>query len=523
MNGPATLTARYGAAALRQLDEARTRPVLMVLAFALLLALPALINGKPFLFYDSAHYFDIGQSIVLKLKDALAPAAEAAAVGAAAAADAVSVAPADPGGGLVAIAGGRSPVYSLIVYIYGNTYSLFAVVAIQSLIAGWLLFRTLDLFLGTARNAEKLALVAALSALTPLGFHAGFIMPDVFAGLFVLAALNLIFDRTLNRADTLVMAALLILSACMHSTILPLGMVFILSVLAVKCLPALRGDVNFSAAGWIAASLALALAVSGAYKIGVEKATGEAVQNPPYLMARLIADGTGTKYLQEHCSTQSFAACAFRDTDYVDHNDFLWGGSGAAVNFSTMDMATKHRLQAEEIDFVRAVIAAYPGQQAAASIGNALHQLVMTGITETQFGAEHMVHQATFGSSAILEHEPGVAACRAGTVPCRERSPVREAWGTTILWVTLAAMAVLLVWTGRDLLALWRGEALSPARRRLALAGAICLTLLAANAVVCGVLSAPHDRYQARLAWIAALILGAALLNAMTERRDGAA
>jgi hypothetical protein len=44
----------------------------------------------------------------------------------------------------------------------------------------------------------------------------------------------------------------------------------------------------------------------------------------------------------------------------------------------------------------------------------------------------------------------------------------------------------------------------------------VCLTLLG-NAVICGVISGPHDRYGSRLVWIATL---AVMVAAMRQWRD---
>jgi hypothetical protein len=42
---------------------------------------------------------------------------------------------------------------------------------------------------------------------------------------------------------------------------------------------------------------------------------------------------------------------------------------------------------------------------------------------------------------------------------------------------------------------------------------------LLANACICGVLSNPHDRYGARLAWIAPLIVLLAVMQGLRVRR----
>jgi hypothetical protein len=65
--------------------------------------------------------------------------------------------------------------------------------------------------------------------------------------------------------------------------------------------------------------------------------------------------------------------------------------------------------------------------------------------------------------------------------------------------VALMSMLLLIALLAR---AIWRGE-----RDDVALlAGVVTLALLG-NAVLCGVLSGPHDRYGARMVWIATLTI----------------
>jgi len=54
--------------------------------------------------------------------------------------------------------------------------------------------------------------------------------------------------------------------------------------------------------------------------------------------------------------------------------------------------------------------------------------------------------------------------------------------------------------------------------RRLDPTAALATTVvgaLVANAFVCGALSGPHDRYGARLAWVATLVVAVALAHAI--------
>ncbi|MEZ5947459.1 MAG: hypothetical protein R3C04_11540 [Hyphomonas sp.] len=452
-----------GQRAIRWLDGSRHRPIITVGLVALLLAAPSIVNGKPFLFFDSAHYFDIGQSIISKVQEKILPTGpetqidtvSADIAGAVVAEEAGSN---DAGGGLAAIAGGRSPTYSLLTAALGSVFSLFGMVALQSLLAGWVLFRFLEMVLGSGRNGEKLLLAACLSLLSPLGFHAGFIMPDIFAGIYVLAALVLIFDHGIGRLETLSLTALLCLSATMHTTILVLGVTLVVLTLAMRFIAPTRQQVNVSSASWIVASMAFSLVFSSSYKAGVKMITGDEVTNAPYLMARVVADGPGSRLLDERCDELQFAACAFRNTDYVDHNDFLWGGFGANPNFSTSPPELREAVQEEEIEFVKAAILAYPGEQLAASTKNALTQLAKVGISETTVGAETMIRDPAFANSRVLLHEPGLAHCSDNAAKCKIISPSRQIWALAVRIMTTASMVILFIWAVRATYGLFRAD-----------------------------------------------------------------
>jgi hypothetical protein len=77
------------------------------------------------------------------------------------------------------------------------------------------------------------------------------------------------------------------------------------------------------------------------------------------------------------------------------------------------------------------------------------------------------------------------------------------AWATTLLLLAVIALA--------------------PARRRYGdlgwLAATVAIAILA-NAVACGALSNPNDRYGARMAWLAPFVLALVALRVMGRRED---
>ena len=81
--------------------------------------------------------------------------------------------------------------------------------------------------------------------------------------------------------------------------------------------------------------------------------------------------------------------------------------------------------------------------------------------------------------------------------------------------LALAAMLLLIP------LMLWGGQRQSMTDFGRLAATTACALL--ANAMVCGVFSNPHDRYGARLAWLAPLVVGLAALRLYEQRRDAEA
>ena len=101
------------------------RLAILVSAGTILFLIPALWNGHPFLFPDSEHYFIIGRSILSGLVR-LGGSAAAAGSGGAVMAD--PAASSDAAGGLAAIAGGRSPVYALLLYVLSALASVWWII-----------------------------------------------------------------------------------------------------------------------------------------------------------------------------------------------------------------------------------------------------------------------------------------------------------------------------------------------------------------------------------------------------------
>ena len=90
---------------------------------------------------------------------------------------------------------------------------------------------------------------------------------------------------------------------------------------------------------------------------------------------------------------------------------------------------------------------------------------------------------------------------------------MRQAWGSLVYTCLLVTLAALVTLTAIRLPRIFSPMApVETGAQKLLIAGVFVLVVLLANAAVCGSLSGPHDRYQARVAWIAFLVLSTGIL-----------
>ena len=161
-----------------------------ILAGAAILLIPALVFGRPFVFYDTPVYWGWGRDVVEAVgrpwPGPLQPwipgrplhGWELGAHGA-------------TSGDLrfiLTAMSARSFFYAVPLYLLTSLGGLWLITGLQALVAAWTLRAALRALVPTAGGLAYLAMVVALTGLTGLGFEAGYVMPDVFAGLAVLAA-----------------------------------------------------------------------------------------------------------------------------------------------------------------------------------------------------------------------------------------------------------------------------------------------------------------------------------------------
>jgi hypothetical protein len=220
-----------------------------------------------------------------------------------------------------------------------------------------------------------------------------------------------------------------------------------------------------------------------------------------FAFARMLQDGIVDRYLADHCPDRRLHLCRFRDRLPDTADDFLWheGNSGAFHALGGFDDK-----RGEMAKLARQSLTLYPDLHVATALRSGLRQLVMV---RTGDGIAPDVWLA-YGVIEKLAPEAVPASHSA-----RQRMGFLRFGAINWLHVpvalgSLAALPLILFFGLR-----WKefGDLVPLA----ATAGAAIL----ANAFVCGVLSGPHDRYGARILWIATFALALAVMRLMATMR----
>lgn len=460
---------------------------------------PALINGFPFLYFDTESYYLLGQSILNQLPgmDAAAPAVDAGPVAAA------GPPTADTNDSLT-YAGGRSAYYSLLVRLAALLTSFWPVAVIQALLAAWLVWAAVRALRPARETATYFAIMAVLTLASSLPYFAALVMPDVFAGLAVLALTLLgLAPGRFGLLEKLGLLAVGAFSLTTHNSNLALAGMVLVVLLAIGLWSGAGRGALLRGGGWAAGALVLALGANTGYGTAVSLALGEAPHNPPYLMARVLADGPGRLYLPQACASPPRPEiCRHAGKPLDAANDILWSADPARGVFMTSDGAGRRRMIAEERAFVLGAVAAHPGEQAQASAANSLRQVSAFSVS-----ADVGLARASWDQMSFETLVPWARDGAMGALAYRGLFPF-----AAVDVAQYAAVLMALIFLGwrnlqPDVIAAARrpgAERSAGDRERLVLLGlSVGLVLvLAGNAVVCASLSGAFDRYQARVIWL---------------------
>jgi hypothetical protein len=393
--------------------------------------------------------------------------------------------------------GMRSFIYSLGILPFHWSITPWPVVALHALLTAYILWLVVRSILPRQTVARYFVLVVPLALLTGVGWVVSLIMPDIMGPVLYLSIYLLVFaPESLSRAERLTVVPIACWAAASHVThlIVAAGMCVLLAALLVFLRQPAR--LRWRAVGAVAMIVLIAAAAQFAlhtYLYGKPLLNGE---RPPFLTARIIADGPGRWYLERHCANGRLAMCDYVHGLPETADTFLWDANGIWQNASP---DRQELLRQQETPFVLATLRAYPREQLSISFRNFWQQLTTFGVSN--------------GPNAwVLEKfENALPGARPRYMQSRQaRQTLPNEFFTSVqVWAVILSLVSMGVLTPL----VWRR--LPP--RLIGLAAVIFFTVIA-NAFVTGVLSEVDDRYQSRVIWLLPLLAGAFVLEWLDHR-----
>jgi hypothetical protein len=393
--------------------------------------------------------------------------------------------------------GMRSFIYSLGILPWHWNITLWPVVAFQSLITAWLIWLVVRSIFKRNVVALYLALTLTLTILTSVGWFACLIMPDLLAPALCLAIYLLIFaPQTLSRIEHIAVILIAWWAIASHASHLILAVWMCLALTAVLLLQqrAIRSTLKAIAPlAWIVLAAAISQLTLHSYLYGAPTLNGD---RPPFLMGRVIADGPGKTYLQQHCVNLNWAICDSVQNLPDNEDDFFWSDTGI---WHTSDRTAQHRILQEEVPLVLATLRTYPRQQLTKSASNFWQQL-----TTYYLGAFDPSDYITADIGNVL---PGASPTYLNTRQAKATLPT-DAFSTIQQWTVITSLVAIIALTTFS----WRR---SP---RLAGLTVVIIFTVIANAFITGVLSGIDDRYQSRVIWLIPFLAGLLLIHWLQQR-----
>lgn len=487
--------------------SARAAPLLQSLLLAALLFAVAALNGRPAFFGDTPFYYSQGEYLATALGYPQAP------MTAAGRADPDSVAPGSAGvtvGYALFIAKARSPLYGLFLFLWERLGGLWMLVWAQCLCAAWVIVLVARVMVAKKDASAFLVAAAVLVLGTSLPFFTAFAMPDVFAGLNLISiVLLVVYPDRLSKLERMGVWALLAFGLAAHTTnvLVLVGLTGgVAAVLAARRRP-LRQIAELC--GPLLATALVALGATAAAAALYQHKTGLQQNSPPFLMATVLGGGAGRAYLAAHCPKgASPTLCRLADHPLNDAEAFLWSWTPHVGVFMLQPTSVDAQLKREEPAFVLHALAEHPLMAIRAAALNGMTQLSLFETVEPLHNPAEFLIYPWWRKTSIWRILPGHAECERQPRRCQPRFSLGALRGVQVIVLTVSVMGLVMAAASSDLR---RAFAISAPRRRREIARAAqaaWLTVAAAvlNAGVCGALSSPFPRYEARLIWVIPLI-----------------
>lgn len=456
-------------------EQGSVTTALCIAAAALILLIPAFINGYPFITGDSGTYLR----------------------------SAVELRPVDD----------RPIFYSMVLRLLHWRLSPWPIVIAQAVAVAFIIHLVAKAVFCIKQPWITVAVSAALTAVSSLPWFVGQIMPDIFAAVLMLVVLLLAmgWERMTNPERGFVIVVLAA-SISFHYGNLMIALMAIpalafISLLGWRPGPFALGRVVLvvGAIGVaVAALMSVNVAMRGRYVISASSST--------FMLAKLLEDGPALSVLQKECpgkyvlcsqlaNLETYKAAGVGPS-LADH--FLWYGPVHELgSFKAVDI--------EAADIVKKAISRYWSQQIFTAISNGARQLVSFRIGDALDRSPDATSPTAVGD--ILEPYPiesiryvfGDASFEMQNRSLQGRGQLHLDLLNKIALAAIILSIGVMAWVS---VSSWRFD------RFPLQVTAFTLIMVCGHAWILGALTPLHDRYQSRVVWLIPLI---AILIAVRE------
>lgn len=390
----------------------------------------------------------------------------------------------------------RAVVYGLILRA-GVPFAFWPVLLVQAALTVWIVALTLRTHGFERRPLLLLGVMSALAALTTLPWLTAILLTDIFCGIGILALYMLLMRaEALSRTERAALVVLVAVAAATHNATLAVMLALTLAAALVRLID--RARMPRARLGNAVAALALGAALVFAANLAVAKRLAWTPGGFSIAFGRMLQDGIVKKYLDAHCPDPHLRLCAVKDRMPQDADTWFWGSD----LFDSMGRFAGLGKEMETIAL--ASLAEYPGLQLETAAIATARQLI-----DVRTG-EGVLNSLWHTRIIIEQYTPALVPAMNAA---RQQAQGIDFGPLNVVHYPLAllgiAMLPLIAWAaGRRRLPMELGEL-----------AAACMIALLANAFVCGALSNPHDRYGARMVWLAGFAAMLALVRVLEQRR----
>jgi len=415
----------------------------LIPAGALVLLVPALLNGFPFIFQDTSDYLIFTPRLY------------------------------------------RSPFYGLFLFGFHLNRFIWAPVIAQALIGSALIYLLIKTLPIRNRPGTFAGLIAFLGAFTSLPWFVGFLMPDIFTAYLFIAVYLIGFHlERFSRPLRVVLVGFAGLAMVVHLShlVLACGAIAVFVLLSRWLRQPWRQTIVRAAV--LCIPVALTVGAYLTYNLAVFKALAVSPAGQTFFLANLIEYGPARDYLRDACPTAGYKICDQVETLPSTANAFLWeaGHLERLGGFAGMN--------AESATIVRAAVMSRPGDVAAVVAANFWRALGAhapdTDVSSAfpPYSSIFEIIASKFGSQALAAFQ--ASAQMRDVVP---HSLIRTADTVLIALAWVLAAATCLVAVARR-------------ERELAVLPLFFAICVLSDTLVCSALSGVFDRYQARVIWL---------------------